>query len=118
MILFETLSQVTIVLWFLFCGFVCGFLFEIANTIKKRIKIKIFLYFFDFFTLFFTLICFYITNLFINYGQMRFYTFAIFAISIFTSKFITHFFFTKIKQICYNKLNGRRKKEKQVVEKV
>lgn len=101
--LYETLAQPKIVFIFILIGFFCGFLFDIKNIFlsffKKRIIIN---HFFTFFCVFLLFFIFFITNLKLNYGQLRFFIFATFMLAFFIQRFLITNFVAKDIIKCYN----------------
>lgn len=125
MILYETLNQPTILLYLIIFGFLSGLFFDFANIIsflcnKNKVITNILLFFstiFSFFTLF-------VLNSKINYGQFRFYIFAIFFLFLFIERITLGKCIAKTQTWCYNTFekfikalkqkNGKRKNKKEL----
>ena len=80
--LYPTLNQPLVMLVMLFVGFASGFLFDFAFLLKKSLKdLKATNIFFDFLACIFSFVIFFVTNLYINYGQFRIYVVVVFIIA-------------------------------------
>ena len=80
--LYPTLNQPIVMLVMFFVGFASGFLFDFAFLLKKSLKdLKATNIFFDFLACIFSFVIFFVTNLYINYGQFRIYVVVIFIIA-------------------------------------
>lgn len=80
--LYPTLNQPLVMLVMFFVGFASGFLFDFAFLLKKSLKdLKATNIFFDFLACIFSFVIFFVTNLYINYGQFRIYVVVIFFIA-------------------------------------
>lgn len=79
--LYPTLNQPLVMLVMFFVGFASGFLFDFAFLLKKSLKLKATNIFFDFLACIFSFVIFFVTNLYINYGQFRIYVVVIFIIA-------------------------------------
>ena len=77
--LYPTLNQPIVMLVMFFVGFASGFLFDFAFLLKKSLKdLKATNIFFDFLACIFSFVIFFVTNLYINYGQFRIYVVVVF----------------------------------------
>lgn len=121
--LYPTLSQPLIIFLFVIIGFLCGLIFDAFllinyffnnNKISKQI--------FHFLSICCVFAIFYIINLEFNFGQIRFYPFLLFFLSLIAERITLGNLFAKIVQKCYNsivkfwnklskKIYGRKKKE-------
>ena len=80
--LYPTLNQPLVMLVMFFVGFASGFLFDFAFLLKKSLKdLKATNIFFDFLACIFSFVIFFVTNLYINYGQFRIYVVVVFIIA-------------------------------------
>lgn len=112
--LYETLSQPKIFAVIVFAGFLSGFLFDFKHILflffKKNKFLNQFLSFFSLFSVFFI---FFVTNLKINFGEIRFFIIFGFALSFAIQRFISQNFLAKPIAKCYNKhkdkKHGKRK---------
>ena len=119
--LYETLSQPLIFLIMTISGFMSGFLFDIKDIFLHFIKRKnIISQILLFFAVFFTFFEYFLTNLWTNFGELRFFTIFAFSIAFFIQRFLSKNFLAKPFLMCYNKLkekyHGRKKRK--MVEKV
>ena len=80
--LYPTLNQPIVMLVIFFAGFTSGFLFDFALLLKKGLNnIKLVNVFFDFLACIFSFVIYFVTNLYINYGQFRIYVVILFIIA-------------------------------------
>lgn len=106
--LYPTLNQPIVMLVMFFVGFASGFLFDFAFLLKKSLKdLKATNIFFDFLACIFSFIMFFVTNLYINYGQFRIYVVVIFIIACLLQRVLSN----QIMQF-FKKIVAKTKKEK------
>lgn len=80
--LYPTLNQPIVMLVIFFAGFTSGFLFDFALLLKKGLNnIKLVNVFFDFLACIFSFVIYFVTNLYINYGQFRIYVVILFIVA-------------------------------------
>ena len=117
--LYESSSQPIIFLYLLIFGFFSGFLIDLKNIFSLIFKgNKIFSQILLFFAVFFILFIFFIINLKINYGQIRFYTIFIFSLSFSIQRFLMNNFLAKPLIKCYNVFKGKRDgRKRKILEK-
>ena len=105
--LYPTLNQPIVMLVMFFVGFASGFLFDFAFLLKKSLKdLKATNIFFDFLACIFSFVIFFVTNLYINYGQFRIYVVVIFIIACLLQRVLSNQimqFFKKIVAITKKK---------------
>lgn len=112
--LYETLSQPKIFVLIVLAGFLSGFLFDFKQILLSIFKKnKILNHILSFFALFFVIFAFFLINLKINYGEIRFFSIFSFCLSFSIQRFISQNFLAKPIAKCYNKykgkINGKRK---------
>ncbi len=103
MILFETLSQLYILLCLIVFGFISGFVFDVFNTItflcnNNKVTKNIL-------QCIATILCFFIlflVNLKTNYGQFRLYIFLVYFLFIFVERITIGKVIAKTNIWCYN----------------
>ncbi len=106
--LYETLSQPKIFALIVLAGFLSGFLFDFKQILLSVFKKnKILNHILSFFALFFVIFSFFLTNLKINYGEIRFFTIFSFYLSFSIQRFISQNFLAKQIAKCYNKYKGK-----------
>lgn len=106
--LYPTLNQPLVMLVMTFVGFASGFLFDFAILLKKSLKdLKATNIFFDFLACIFSFIMFFVTNLYINYGQFRIYVVVIFIIACLLQRVLSN----QIMQF-FKKIVAKTKKKK------
>ena len=105
--LYPTLNQPIVMLVMFFVGFASGLLFDFAFLLKKSLKdLKATNIFFDFLACIFSFVIFFVTNLYINYGQFRIYVVVIFIIACLLQRVLSNQimqFFKKIVAITKKK---------------
>lgn len=103
--LYETLSQPTLSIIFLFLGLVGGLIFDIGNFIKFLLaNKKISSILIDFFQTLTCLSMLFLVNLKINYGEIRFFPYLLFLISFTLERITIGKLIAKIYLRCYNLL--------------
>lgn len=106
--LYPTLIQPIVMLVMFFVGFASGFLFDFAFLLKKSLKdLKATNIFFDFLACIFSFVIFFVTNLYINYGQFRIYVVVIFIIACLLQRVLSN----QIMQF-FKKIVAKTKKKK------
>lgn len=106
--LYPTINQPIVMLVMFFVGFASGFLFDFAFLLKKSLKdLKATNIFFDFLACIFSFVIFFVTNLYINYGQFRIYVVVIFIIACLLQRVLSN----QIMQI-FKKIVSKTKKKK------
>lgn len=118
--LFQSLSQPIICLILSCVGLFSGIIFDLKNILlyffkKNKILNQILL----FFSVFFIIFIYFITNLKINYGEIRFFSFLVFFLSFATERFFVKNFLAKPIIKWYNRAKEKRDaRRKKMVEKV
>lgn len=118
--LYESLSQPIVFLTLCLAGFLSGLIFDLKDIVvcllkKNRIFKQIFL----FFAVFLMFSVFYLTNLKINYGEMRVFALIAFFLSVSIERFFVVNFLANKFTKCYNKIKEKRSaRRKKMVEKV
>lgn len=106
--LYPTLNQPLVMLVMFFVGFASGFFFDFAFLLKKSLKdLKATNIFFDFLACIFSFVIFFVTNLYINYGQFRIYVVVIFIIACLLQRVLSN----QIMQF-FKKIVAKTKKKK------
>ena len=110
--LYQTLSQPYVFLSLFAVGILCGFLFDFSRVFSKLCNKNIFLtHFFNFFAVIISAAVFFVTNLFVNFGQFRAFSIAAFLAGLLLQQLLSTKIFAKFAKRCYNKLHGKRKKK-------
>ena len=110
MILYETLSQGTILLMLVASGFCCGFLFDIVQIFFQKQKI-----FSNILVFFASLLCYAILFLIVlcfSYGQMRIWHVLVFVASTMLQRASCGHLLAKLTSVCYNFFHKKIKKGK------
>lgn len=118
--LYTSLSQPYIFLSLSLAGFFCGFLFDLKNIFLFNFKKKqIINQFLQFFALLSTFFIFYIVNLKVNFGELRFFSICGFALSFSIQRFLIKNFVANPIIKCYNKTKEKHneRKNNKMVEK-
>ena len=115
--LYPTLNQPIIFISIFAVGFVSGLLFDFAHILSFLSRNDKFSQgLFDFLAVVFSFGNLFYTNLFVNYGQFRFYIVLSFLGAMLLERFLSKILWTKWIKRCYNKIkenrDERRKKEK------
>lgn len=101
--LFETLSQPKLLVILFLIGFLSGFVFDIINFIKFACNNnKITNIIFDFIGTLIDFAILFLTNLEINYGELRFFAISIFFIGFSLQRFTLGKILAKFFLWCYN----------------
>ena len=109
MILYETLSQGTLLFVLLASGFACGFLFDFIKLLTKN---KIFQNILDFFAVIISFIVLFLLVLLFSYGQMRLWHILVFVASVALQRASCGHLLAKITSVCYNFFHKKIKKGK------
>lgn len=121
--LYPTANQPLIIVVMFFTGFLSGIFFDIFRFLTYLSGgDKWSRNFFDFLSTIFSFAILFLANLWINYGQFRFYVVVIFFIGFFIERVISKILWTKLILKCYNTFkvkgglgkfrNGRKQKKK------
>ncbi len=108
--LYETQRQPIVLLSIIAAGLLCGVLFDLAKLPKHKLFKNIGV----FFAVLLSFLVYYCINLFLNYGETRFYVIALFVLFICFERFISLKVVALIKKRCYNNLyekKGSRKRK-------
>lgn len=108
--LYPTANQPLIIVVMFFTGFLSGIFFDIFRFLTYLSGgDKWSRNFFDFLSTIFSFAILFLANLWINYGQFRFYVVVIFFIGFFIERVISKILWTKLILKCYNtfKVKGR-----------
>ena len=105
--LYSTLNQPLVFFLLFLSGGLCAIPFLFIKSFKRNFFIQIY----SFFAIIISFAIYEIVNLFVNYGQFRFYTILSFLTGITTFYFILKFLWTKFRQKCYNLKNGRKEEK-------
>lgn len=100
--LYETLSQPYIMFFIFIFGFISGVIFDIKNIVlflfgNSKILEEILLGL----STFLTLQVLYFSNLYINFGEIRFYIIVIFFLAFFIQRFLSKKIIAKLVKKCY-----------------
>ncbi len=111
--LYSSLSQ-PLVWTTLFCaGLICGLIYPATLFFIKKIKKNtIIRHLFDFIFVILCGFCYYFLNLYVNYGQFRFFSVVAFLLGFGLAWLATEKLFAKLVKTCYNKFHGKRKAKK------
>lgn len=98
--LYQTLNQPIICIVIFLAGFMSGFIFDLFNLFKLSLnKIKGVSIFFDFLSVFLSFFVYFIVNLYINFGQFRFYVVLLFLLGLCLQRGTSTIFMTILKNI-------------------
>ncbi len=117
--LFETANQPIIMLVFCLAGFFCGFIFDFSNFLNLFFnQRKVTKHILNFFATVAVFTIFFLINLKMNYGEIRFYIFALFLSTIILQRQIFEKTIANIFSKCYTFLikrekNGKKSKKEQ-----
>ena len=100
--LYETLSQPNIIIFISLSGLISGLIFDLKNIVlflfgNGKILNEILLGLCSFLTL----QILYFSNLYINFGEIRFYIILVFFVSFFFQRFLSKKFIAKLIKRCY-----------------
>lgn len=111
--LYPTLTQPAIFFSLLAAGLLSGLAFDLANFGSYLCnKNKIVLHIFQFVATVCCFVLFYFVNLFVNYGQLRFYAIAAFLIGLIAERLASENFIAKNVKKLYNLKRGKGKTKK------
>lgn len=103
--LYETLNHPRLFVIFVLAGFMCGFVFDVGNYVKFLFaNKKIPSIFIDFIQTSISLFVAFFTNLFYNYGTIRFFPIIIFMIAFSLERLTLGKLIAKFYYSCYNAL--------------
>lgn len=81
--LYPTINQGMVFVYIFICGTCCGLLFDIINILLPFFnENKIIKHIFQFFATFLSILALFLTNLYVNFGQFRFYVIASYIFAI------------------------------------
>ena len=109
MILYETLSQSTLLFILLAIGFACGFLFDFIKLLTKN---KVLTNILDFFAVIISFCILYFVVLAFSYGQMRIWHILVFVASVAVQRATCGHLLAKLTSVCYNFFHKKFKKGK------